>query len=98
MQQPMYNHEAEQSVLGGILIDESAAAGIFVTLQPGDFGSNVHRNVYRAMRSLRGAGMPIDLTTLQEQMTKDDTLAESGGLAYVIELARLVPSAANVKH
>ncbi|MGL5395981.1 MAG: AAA family ATPase [Shewanella sp.] len=98
MQQPMYNHEAEQSVLGGILIDESAAAGIFVTLQPVDFGSNVHRNIYRAMRSLRGAGMPIDLTTLQEQMTKDDTLAESGGLAYVIELARLVPSAANVKH
>ncbi|MGL4755822.1 MAG: DnaB-like helicase N-terminal domain-containing protein, partial [Aeromonadaceae bacterium] len=94
----MYNHEAEQSVLGGILIDESSAAGIFVTLQPGDFGSNVHRNIYRAMRSLRGAGMPIDLTTLQEQMTKDDTLAESGGLAYVIELARLVPSAANVKH
>lgn len=92
------NHpESERSVLGAMLRSREAALLAIETLQPEDFYDPANREVYSAMQSMAMASRTIDLVTLDEELTRRGKLDAVGGAAYLIELSRSVPSAANAK-
>ena len=92
-----YSIEAEQSVLGGLMLDNSAWRDVVKMLSPQDFYRKDHRLIFAAMQSLAHKGSPFDLVTLAETLEKLGKLDEIGGFAYLGILARDTPSAANVK-
>ncbi len=95
---PPQNIEAEQSVLGAMLIDKEAIAGVTEILSDGDFYREAHRVIFRAMLELYNKNEAVDLITVTEILKRDNKLDDVGGLAYVTSLANAVPTAANVKY
>lgn len=93
---PPQNIEAEQAVLGAMLIKKEAIAEVQEILQPDDFYREAHRIVYEAMLQLQNNNEAVDLVTLTEQLRKNEQLDKIGGLAFVTQLANAVPTAANV--
>ena len=95
---PPQSLEAEESVLGGILIDNTALDRVVEILQPDDFYRGAHRKIYRAMLELSERNEPADLITLSEVLRTRGELADVGGSSFLAELAERVPTAANVMH
>ncbi len=95
---PPHSMEAEQSVLGSMLLDKEAVAAAGEVLQAEDFYSDAHREIYEAMLSLYEAGKPVDLVTLVDELDQRGTMDGVGGLTYVTDLSRMVPSTANVRY
>lgn len=95
---PPQNIDAEQSVLGAILIDREAIYKVMRLLQPGDFYRDSHRIIYETMLMLNESGSPVDLITLSDQLKQQDELDKVGGVAYIATLAEMVPTAANVEY
>ena len=93
---PPYSIEAEQSVLGGLLIDNRAWNDIADRLGEADFYRADHQLIWRAICDLVGGGRPCDFVTLTEHLRNRNQLEEAGGLAYLGSLASDTPSAANV--
>ena len=93
---PPQNIEAEQAVLGAVLIKKEALTEVQEILKPEDFYREAHRIVYSAMEDLFINNEAVDLVTLTEQLRKKDQLDKVGGLAFVTALANSVPTAANV--
>ena len=92
------NHlESERSVLGAMLRSREAALLAIETLQPEDFYDPANREVYSAMLAMATSSRAIDLVTLDEELTRRGKLDAVGGAAYLVELSRSVPSAANVQ-
>ena len=89
--------ESERSVLGAMLRSREAALLAIETLQPDDFYDPANREVYSAMQTLSSASRPIDLVTLDEELTRRGKLDTIGGAAYLVELSRCVPSAVNAQ-
>lgn len=86
--------EAEQSVLGSLLLDNSAFASIADSLCAADFFTVAHRTIFQAIESLLSNGKPVDVLTLHASL--GDKSKEAGGPSYFNSLAMSVPSAANV--
>src|SRR5690349_16806384 len=78
--------EAEQSVLGSILIDADAILRVAEFLRPADFYRAAHGTIYEAMLSLHGQREPIDLVTLAEELERRDRLEAVGGPGYLATL------------
>ena len=93
---PPQNIEAEQSVLGSILIEQSAIAKISDILQPEDFYREAHRMVYRAAMTLFERGEAIDFITVIDTLRREESLERAGGISYITSLANGVPTAANI--
>ncbi|WP_308387615.1 replicative DNA helicase [Acidithiobacillus sp. AMEEHan] len=91
-----FSREAEQSVLGGLLIDPEAWETVSETLAVHDFYERRHQTIFAASAEICNAGSELDAITLGEHLEARDLLAEVGGLTYLIELANLTPSAANI--
>ena len=91
---PPQNLDAEQSVLGSILLDNEVYANLEGTLRPEHFYKESHRKLFRAMEGLFRRGEPIDLVTLTEELRQGGQLEEVGNLPYLIGLADSVPTAA----
>jgi replicative DNA helicase len=91
---PPHSLEAEQSVLGAILIDQEAASVVVGLLKPNHFYRESHRQIYEAMLTLYASSSPIDLITLSDALTQKGVLEQVGGVPYLTLLANLVPSAA----
>lgn len=92
---PPHSIDAEQSVLGGLLLDNRAWESVSEVLEDTDFYSHKHRNIYRAIKSLVDQEQPIDVVTVSEELDELGTLNEVGGIAYLGELADMTPSTAN---
>ncbi len=90
--------DAEQSVLGSILIDPEAVLKVGDFLRPADFYRQQHADIYEAMLSLHGQREPIDLVTLGDELTRRDRLDGIGGPAYLASLMNTVPTAVHVEH
>jgi replicative DNA helicase len=90
--------EAEQSVLGSILIDPDAILKVAEFLRPADFYRQQHSDIYEAMLGLHGQREPIDLVTLGEELGRRDRLEPVGGPAYLASLMNAVPTAVHVEH
>ena len=94
---PPHSIEAEQSVLGGLLLDNLAWDRAADLLTDGDFYRLEHRLIYAAVGTLIGASKPADVITVFEQLQGHGKAEDSGGLAYLNALAQSVPSAANLR-
>ena len=93
---PPQNIEAEQSVLGAILIDQGAIAKISDILQPEDFYREAHKLVHRSAMSLFERGEAIDFITVIDMLRREESLERAGGISYITSLANGVPTAANI--
>ena len=93
---PPQNIEAEQAVLGAMLISKEAIAEAAQILNPVDFYREAHRIVYEAMLDLSNKNQAVDNLTVIEQLNKAGLLEKVGGIAFVTALANTVPTAANV--
>lgn len=93
---PPQNIEAEQSVLGAILIEQSSIAKVSDILQAEDFYRDAHRLIYRTAMSLFEKGEAIDFITVIDGLRRDDSLEKAGGISYITSLANGVPTAANI--
>ena len=95
---PPQSIEAEESVLGGVLLDNDSLDRVLEILTPEDFYREAHRKILRAMLDLNQRNEPVDLITLAEALKGRGELQEVGGAAYLAELADKVPTAANVTY
>ena len=93
-----YSLEAEQSVLGCILLSQPVAGELCSTLQKGDFHSPIHQQIFLAMQNIVQKNQPVDYVTLVSELEKNQKLNEVGGINYITTLANIVPSAANYEH
>ncbi len=94
---PPHSIEAEQSVLGGLLLDNSAWEKVADLLTDGDFYRHDHRIIFRHIAQLVDLARPADVVTVSESLDKHAELANVGGLAYLASLAQNTPSAANIR-
>ena len=95
---PPQNVEAEQSVLGAVLLDNQAMAKAMELIVEENFYRTAHRKIYRAMLELSDTGEVIDQITLTERLKAQGELEAVGGAAYLAELVQIVPSSANVRY
>jgi len=95
---PPQNAEAEQSILGGILLDNQALNNVLEVLVANDFYSESHRRIFTAIIELSDKNEPTDLITLTNILKNKKQLDGVGGAAYLASLVDNVPSAANVAY
>jgi len=93
---PPHNKEAEQSVLGAILIDKDAIIKIIDLINPDDFYYDIHKIVYEAMVDLYNRHDPIDLLTLTNLLEERKKIDTIGGPGYLAELTSIVPTATHI--
>jgi replicative DNA helicase len=94
---PPHNLDAEESVLGSVLIDSEAIIKVGELLRPEAFYDPAHQAIYKAMEILYESRSPIDAVTLTNQLKKQKQLKQSGGASRIAELSNLVSTAANVE-
>ncbi|MBS1238624.1 MAG: replicative helicase, partial [Deltaproteobacteria bacterium] len=95
---PPQNLEAEQSVLGGILLDNQSLNNVLEILGVEDFYSEAHRKIFAAIVELYDKNEPIDIITLSNILKSKNQIDQAGGISYLSSLADNVPSAANIAH
>src|SRR3954447_21950773 len=95
---PPQNLEAEESVLGAMLLSPGAIAAVSEELDASDFYRASHGKVYRAALALYAKGEPVDAITIVDELEERGELEEVGGRVRVHELAALVPATANAAH
>jgi replicative DNA helicase len=94
---PPHSIEAEQAVLGGLMLEASAWDNVADAVLENDFYRPDHRLIYAAIGALAGNAKPCDVITVSEQLERMGQLAEAGGQGYLATLARDTPTAANVR-
>lgn len=94
---PPHSLEAEQSVLGGILLENWAWDRVADLINEQDFYAAAHRAIWRQITRLIDEGKPVDVITVAEALATHNQLEEVGGLAYLADLADNTPSAANIR-
>ena len=94
---PPQSIQAEQSVLGGLMLDNETWDQVADQVSEVDFYRKEHRLIYRIIQELSAKQVPFDVITLSEALEKKGELDDAGGLAYLGTLAKDTPSAANVK-
>ena len=90
--------EAEQALLGCILLDNDAQMEIFAKLCSDDFYTESHKNIYDSMLKIYNKSIPVDFVTLTNQLEVEKKLETIGGIDYITYLTNVVPSAANFQH
>ena len=95
---PPQHLEAEQSVLGGILIENEAINRVTEILDADDFYRDAHRKIFNALINLSERDEPADLITLTNELRKTDQLDSIGGASYLTSLIDSVPTAANIEY
>lgn len=95
---PPQNIEAEQAVLGAILIDAEAIYQVMEIVGPADFYRPAHGIIYQIILDLNERGEPIDLVTVTEELAHKGKMEVVGGASYIAILADTVPTAANVEY
>jgi replicative DNA helicase len=93
---PPHSLEAEQSVIGGLLLDNERWDTVSEKVVSKDFYSRPHRLIFEAVKDILEESAPLDLITLSEHLELREQLEEVGGFAYLADLAKNTPSAANI--
>ena len=94
---PPHSIEAEQSLIGGLLLDNTAWDRIADVVAQGDFYRDDHRRIFGHIRRLIEAARPADVVTVYESIEKSNEVDQTGGMAYLGEIANATPSAANIR-
>ena len=95
---PPHNLEAEQSLLGSILIDKESMMNIADRLHPEDFYRDAHRLIFDCMLDLFERHEPLDILAMGNRLEEKGILQKIGGRAYLVELSNMVPTSAHVAH
>jgi len=95
---PPHSLEAEQAILGSILLDNEVFDQVSEALRGDEFYFKKHEFIFRAMAAAYDDGEPVDLVTVVNRLRADGTLDDAGGIAYLTSLATSTPTAANVMH
>ncbi|MBI5598150.1 MAG: replicative DNA helicase [Deltaproteobacteria bacterium] len=97
---PPHNLDAEQAVLGGVLLEKDSIARVLEVLSPdgSDFYSDAHGALFRGMVSLFEKNIPVDIVTLTDLFKDSDALEGVGGISCIGEIAEATPTAANITH
>ena len=95
---PPQNLDAEQSVLGAILLDPDSIVPVMEFLVPEDFYRVNHQVIFKAMVELNNDSSPIDIVSVAERLNQNKQLENAGGQFYLLELAEKVPTASNVEY
>lgn len=95
---PPHNLEAEQAVLGALMLDSQRGSVVFEILKPEDFYRDNHKNIYLVIRDIFERGEPVDLVTVAEELRLNGRLESIGGIGTISQIAGSVPSAANIEH
>ncbi len=95
---PPQNLDAEQAVLGGLLIDKNAMIKVVDLLASEDFYNPAHEKIYAAIMDLYEKSQPIDIATLTNRLKEKEILKDVGGSSYLAELTNKIATAANVDH
>lgn len=95
---PPQNLEAEQAVLGAMLLEAEAIVQAAEILEESAFYSDTHRRLFLVLLSLYKTNVPVDLVTLTDELSKRQLLEKIGGPSYLATLTSVVPTAANVEH
>ncbi|MCB0308528.1 MAG: replicative DNA helicase, partial [Bdellovibrionales bacterium] len=93
---PPQNIEAEQSVLGAVLLDNDVAHDVAEILLEEDFYREAHQKIFKAILALVEKGEPADLVTITNELKSKNDLERIGGATYLAQLVEAVPTAANV--
>lgn len=96
MKVPPHSMEAEQSVLGGLMLDNRAWDQVIDRLRESDFYRHEHRLIFQAMGRLFDHNKPIDVLTVSDVLRERHELDQVGGEVYLFELSNNTPSAANI--
>jgi replicative DNA helicase len=94
---PPHSIEAEQSLIGGLLIDNAAWDRIGDVVRETDFYRDDHRRIFRHIGKLIQQGRPADVVTVYESIEQSNEVDQTGGLGYLGEIANATPSAANIR-
>lgn len=94
---PPHSQEAEQSVLGGLMLDNNAWDAVSEIVLEDQFYRHDHRLIFRTIEKLVNNMQPIDVVTISEELDRTGNLDAAGGLDYLVELARNTPSASNIR-
>ena len=94
---PPHSVEAEQAVLGGLMIDPVAWDNVADVITQADFYRPDHQLIFAAIGALAGEGKPCDVVTVSQQLERTGKLEPAGGLAYLSSVARDTPTAANAR-
>ena len=95
---PPHSREAEESLLGAVLLSPDAANDVMDRIHPEDFYVPAHQSIYEAMRRLYDANQAIDAITLAEELRRIGELEKVGGVPYLTRLVDVVPVTSNVEH
>lgn len=95
---PPHSAEAEESVLGALLLDKDAVIAVAEFLNPDDFYDDRHKEIFVSALELFEERVPIDVLTVSERLKKRKTLKKVGGSSYLADLVNNVPTAAHVEH
>src|SRR3989338_1721870 len=95
---PPHSIEAEESVIGALLMDRDAIVAIAEFLSPTDFYDRRHQDIYMCVLALYEERAPVDILTVSEKLKKAKYLKGVGGTTYLAELANRVPTSAHVEH
>src|SRR3990167_4198983 len=94
---PPHSLEAEQAVIGGLMLDNQAFDDVAEIVAEVDFYRREHKLIFRAIVQLGEENHPFDVITLGEALNKAGVLDEAGGMVYLAEVARNTPSASNIR-
>ncbi|HRA48370.1 MAG TPA: DnaB-like helicase N-terminal domain-containing protein, partial [Thermomicrobiales bacterium] len=95
---PPQNLDAEQSVLGSLLIDRDAIIQVAPILKAEDFYQPSHGTIYKAINDLYQRQEPTDYITLTDELRRHDQLDAVGGISYITSLASMVPTAVHIEY
>lgn len=95
---PPHNTDAEQSVLGAMLLDKDAIIEATEIIGANDFYKEAHTEIFEAILNIYNRDEPVDLVTLSEELTQRKTLESIGGIVYLTSLSSAVPTTTNVKY
>lgn len=95
---PPHSKEAEESVLGALLLDKDAIISVAEFLLPDDFYDERHKDIYKAVISLYEERTPVDVLTVTEKLKQQKDIKKVGGASYLTDIANKVPTAAHVEH
>ncbi|NNI27797.1 replicative DNA helicase [Pasteurella multocida] len=93
----LYSVDAESSVLGGLILDNSLFDEIVDVIIPNDFYLHAHQIIFKGISSLLSNAKPVDILTLEQYFKEQGILEQLGGLAYIAQLVKITPTTANFK-
>ncbi len=95
---PPYSLDAEQSVLGSMILDKEAINTAIEHLHPNDFYKDANKEIFIAIKELFDRGDPVDLVTLSEELNKKSLLENSGGVSYLADLSSSIAITSNIEY